>query len=1005
MSLELRLLLSVGLAFALVLIATPYVIRLANRLNFQDKPAAGYKDHGQPTPYLGGLAVMGGFIIVVALLSGSPSRTLPVIAGIVVLWALGTVDDRRPVSPGLRVLVEAALATALWALDLGWNLGLGSALDLILTILWVLAVVNAINLFDNMDGQASTMALVISIGIGLLGLAEGDQWVAVSGAALAGSCLGFLRYNLASPAKIFLGDGGSMPLGFALAALVMIGASESAAAAQALAMGVLFVGVPALDTALVIVSRRRRGISVLTGGRDHLTHRSRERLRTATAVAFALGGSQAVLAALALASYKQGSIALVIVILFYLLAAGGLIIFLDRRTLPAGNETAAAEPDKPSEPPSALAALLAKIPWETAAIVPLAAVIAASPWYFGGYGISLWAPGGLVLLVVLMALVIGRPIAITKPAAAAFAGLFGLAVWSLISSSWSPTSHFAVVNADRWLFYALALAVLAMLVRDTKIGAILLSANGLGILLVVVVVYIRLLGSDPSTLLAGGRLNSPMDYINGLGTYLAMGLWGAIALAEQRRRLWLSALGALLAGLTVPLLLLSESRGVTLALAASAAVVLCLVPGRLRRLAFIVLLAAVAVADTGVTRLAFQARNASHPLLPADAQTIFTRAVVVAILACVIWTFVCWFVDWCRQTHLDWLLLTRRAMLGLLAIGTIGIGVTAIVSSSQISRTVDKQYRTFIKVGKGSRVQSADTRLLSSKGNRYDYWRVASKTWAQHPIIGAGAASFPAEYSLYRQTVENVRQPHSLEFETLSELGLIGALLLLLFVGSVFYAAGRRGRRLRSSALDRVVLVAPLGAFTAWLVDVSVDWVHLLTGVTAVAICSAAVLLRPTAGGLLPASVDFSRLSPRARWSAGAIGAVILLGAGALLSQLTLTDRYVTRAQEELQADPRAAVADADRALRLDPTLMQAYYIKAGALEGLGNTAGTKRALLKGASEEPRNFVIWALLGDFAARSGDLKTAKAYYQRSLSLNPGDPGIADLVLNPAMQPKS
>ena len=95
MSLELRLLLSVGLAFALVLIATPYVIRLANRLNFQDKPAAGYKDHGQPTPYLGGLAVMGGFIIVVALLSGSPSRTLPVIAGIVVLWALGTVDDRR----------------------------------------------------------------------------------------------------------------------------------------------------------------------------------------------------------------------------------------------------------------------------------------------------------------------------------------------------------------------------------------------------------------------------------------------------------------------------------------------------------------------------------------------------------------------------------------------------------------------------------------------------------------------------------------------------------------------------------------------------------------------------------------------------------------------------------------------------------------------------------------------------------------------------------------------
>ena len=197
-----------------------------------------------------------------------------------------------------------------------------------------------------------------------------------------------------------------------------------------------------------------------------------------------------------------------------------------------------------------------------------------------------------------------------------------------------------------------------------------------------------------------------------------MGLWGAIALAEQRRRLWLSALGALLAGLTVPLLLLSESRGVTIALAVSAVVVLCLVPGRLRRLALIVLLVAVAVADTSSTRLAFQARSVSHPLQSADAQTIFTRAVVVAILACLIWTLACWFVDWCRQTHLDWLLVTRRAMLGLLAIGAIGIGVTAIVNSSKISRTVDKQYRTFVKVGKGSRVQSADTRLLSSKGNR-----------------------------------------------------------------------------------------------------------------------------------------------------------------------------------------------------------------------------------------------------------------------------------------------
>ena len=287
-----------ALAVATVYWATPVAIRVAQRLSFYDRPI-GYKGHAAPTPYLGGAAVVLGFLAATLALTGDWERTVPLTLGVVTLWVVGTVDDRRHVTPLGRVAVEVALAAGLWYLDLGWNLGLGPAVDLFVTAAWVVAVVNAFNLFDNMDGAATTMASVVAAGVMILGIVEGDAWLSVVAAALCGACLGFLPHNLASPARIFLGDGGSMPVGFAVAALAMIGVSDANAAWQSLAMGLLFVGVPALDTTLVVISRRRRGISILTGGRDHLTHRARERLRTTRAVALALGGLQAVISALA----------------------------------------------------------------------------------------------------------------------------------------------------------------------------------------------------------------------------------------------------------------------------------------------------------------------------------------------------------------------------------------------------------------------------------------------------------------------------------------------------------------------------------------------------------------------------------------------------------------------------------------------------------------------------------------------------------------------------------
>src|SRR3954470_6808906 len=397
-----RPLLGLALALGLVFASTPVAIRVAARFEFYDKPA-GYKGHARPTPYLGGLPVVTAFIAVLLLLTTDWSRSLPLIAGVGVLWTVGTIDDRRNLGPGIRVAFEVAIAAVVFAAGLGWDLGAGPVIDLAATILWVVAVVNALNLFDNMDGAASSIALVISAGVAVAGVVSDDLWLAVAGAALPGACGGFLPHNLRSPARIFLGDGGSMPIGFAVAVLVMAGAGGSAPAWQAFAVGVLLVGIPALDTALVIVSRRRRGVPLLQGGRDHLTHRAIRRLHTARAVAFALGGTQAVLAALALVAAGQSSALLVAMVALYLAGAATAIVVLDREA-PAAVAVAPAEASEP-----AARAVPAWLCVDAVLAFALGCLAGIAPFFDGYYAQKVWAPVGLVLIVLATAAWIARP--------------------------------------------------------------------------------------------------------------------------------------------------------------------------------------------------------------------------------------------------------------------------------------------------------------------------------------------------------------------------------------------------------------------------------------------------------------------------------------------------------------------------------------------------------------------------------------------------------------------
>jgi UDP-GlcNAc:undecaprenyl-phosphate GlcNAc-1-phosphate transferase len=285
--------LAFAVALAATLVFTPLAIRLARATGFFDHPV-GYKGHGSPTPYLGGVAVVAGFLLAAALGGGHANAFAPIALGAVVLLGVGTVDDRYQLSPLTRLAIEAAVACVLYVAGIGWSLFGNDALDLPISLAFVIGVVNAYNLMDNMDGATSTVAGVSAAVLGVLAAGRNPELGAIA-FALAGACFGFLRFNLASPARIFLGDGGSMPIGFVVAALIMAMPGTAHLGWAFVPVAVVLIGLPALDTTLVVVSRLRRGAGVFTGGRDHLTHRLRAKIGSARGVAAILGSSQAAL--------------------------------------------------------------------------------------------------------------------------------------------------------------------------------------------------------------------------------------------------------------------------------------------------------------------------------------------------------------------------------------------------------------------------------------------------------------------------------------------------------------------------------------------------------------------------------------------------------------------------------------------------------------------------------------------------------------------------------------
>lgn len=263
-------LLAIGTASWLtVALLVPVVRRVALAYGVTDKPAHN-KLHTNPTPYLGGVAIAVTALGASAFLPGWEGEAAVILLGAVLVGCVGLVDDVKPLAPSARLAAETL--AALLAASAGARVELfGGPLDWILTVVWLVVITNSFNLLDNMDGAAGVIATVTAVCLAFAAGYEG-QWLVGGLAALtAGSCLGFLVHNW-YPARIFLGDAGSLFLGYLLAVVAL--KLRFPVDRTASGVAVLLITGPALfDTTLVVLSRLRAGTPIYLGGTDHTSHR------------------------------------------------------------------------------------------------------------------------------------------------------------------------------------------------------------------------------------------------------------------------------------------------------------------------------------------------------------------------------------------------------------------------------------------------------------------------------------------------------------------------------------------------------------------------------------------------------------------------------------------------------------------------------------------------------------------------------------------------------------
>jgi UDP-GlcNAc:undecaprenyl-phosphate/decaprenyl-phosphate GlcNAc-1-phosphate transferase len=320
--------LGLGVGFVTTLVTTPVARHVALRLQILDRPRAG-KVHQIAIPYLGGFAILGGFLAAV-LFTGTWRELGGVTAAVGVLAVVGFLDDVRNMPATLR------FATHVLAAGIAMTTGLLATpsdveiLNIAITLLWLVGITNAFNLLDNMNGLCAGTASIAAAFLFLMAAGEGQPVIAVLAAATSGATLGYLPYNFPK-ARIFMGDAGSVPLGF-LIAVIALKVRFPVPQPWSFAVPVCVLWVAVVDTTIVVVDRLRSGRSIAIGGTDHLSHRLVEKGLSPTMAVSVLLSASVVMGLVGALSGRGVLSPIAMLVAGFVVGAGGIVLLVRRES-------------------------------------------------------------------------------------------------------------------------------------------------------------------------------------------------------------------------------------------------------------------------------------------------------------------------------------------------------------------------------------------------------------------------------------------------------------------------------------------------------------------------------------------------------------------------------------------------------------------------------------------------------------------------------------------------
>ena len=318
---------------------TPPVKNFAHKVGAIDVPKDARRMHKKPIPRLGGLAIYGGFLCSILIFGQLDETMLCVLLGAAIIVALGIFDDVLALGAKLKFVVQivaAAIPVCIGDLQIGLFTNLNPLSDtpfvhlgilaVPATIIWIVGITNAVNLIDGLDGLAVGVSSIAAITMLAVALLTGNMPIAITMAALAGACIGFMPYNL-NPAKIFMGDTGSTFLGYMLATVSIMGLFKFYAVIS-FAVPFLILGLPIFDTANAIIRRVAAGRSPMSPDRGHVHHKLIDmgfNQKQAVAILYAISATLGLTAVVLTSSDEVKAIVLLLAVLAAILVGAGIV--------------------------------------------------------------------------------------------------------------------------------------------------------------------------------------------------------------------------------------------------------------------------------------------------------------------------------------------------------------------------------------------------------------------------------------------------------------------------------------------------------------------------------------------------------------------------------------------------------------------------------------------------------------------------------------------------------